>query len=848
MATFASLIHHQGGLHHSASQSRLYPAHDDPSPPHSQAPSTHSLFHTHPYAQAHSPDPDMPSTPLGRSNSSEHTSPPSTREVSFAELPPARRDTLDGTPPYIAHSSLEVSVPPAVFIRGAGGDYEPCLLMGEVVLNLAEATNIREITAHLVGKAKIHYNDVASTSSRSHSDSVVVLEHEWSFLPGDRRHMHTIKAGRHVFPFQMELDGNAPASLRTVGGNASVTYKIRANAIRGAFATNYADVKTFNVVRTFSPEALEYTQTLELENTWPGKVMYSIMIPHRAHAAGTEVPVSVKFTPLAKGVQVKTITTEIKEYTTLNTKSGPISSTRTVTTAKHEFRDGHAVDANTRSLLARTATAPLPLHNPLAPRQSRSTGSLPALAAQAAREREAEAAAAVAAFPVPVPGLSVHAAPETLTLGPPLRTPPNGLALTASPVQENGGEENVDLGAGDGEIDTTFKVQIPAWATPTHSVKPIQVSHKIKWCCMLSNLDGHTSELRCALPIHILSSLCAEEAWNATSNTRNLLFGSDEPEEPVFELPSYPEHVRDRIANAALDTTTVAPISAYTSPEASPRMTPMALPDLGHEMGVRFAEPFTSSSHISTADGEGYFSLGTSFADSELLSSLGSAFGGSSTSSSHQGSHAHTPVDSRNSSRPSSRPSSRHGSRASSPEPHDRAPGPSDSTTTLGSDSTARAGGLFHLPLSIKPLTSFNAKGKAKATTPPEGGMTGPSPTARRRHGGRTSTSRPPSPPHPMHSHDPLSQVPNYDIASRGFLGGGVVPLTAQAGLPSYDEAERLERSRSDTSLVDLARQVEQASLTDRLNAIANGAPGTQRNHHHANTMAGLQMTSSRRS
>ncbi|EJU04157.1 hypothetical protein DACRYDRAFT_20783 [Dacryopinax primogenitus] len=755
------------------------------------------------------------------------------------------------------HSSIEISMPPTLFIRGAGGDFEPCLLMGEVILNLAEATNIREITAHLSGKAKIHYNDNASTSSRSHSDSVSILEHEWSFLPGDRRHMHTIKAGRHIFPFQMEFEGNAPASLRTMGGNASISYKIRANAIRGAFATNFTDVKSFNVVRTFTNEALEYTQTLELENTWPGKVMYSIMIPHRAHAAGTEVPVSVKFTPLTKGVQVKTITTEIKEYATLTTKSGPVSSTRTVTTAKHEFQGGHAVDITPRSILPRTATAPIPLQAAAGPRTSRSTASLPGLAQQALDAAEA------AAFPPPFPGLSIHPAlPVT-------ETPPNGMVLTASPSLENTPngingangvngysgvngtyghqEENMDLGAGDGEIDTTFKVLIPAWVTPTHSIKPVQISHKIKWCCMLSNLDGHTSELRCALPIHVLSSLCAEEAWNATSNTRNLLFGNAEQEEPVIELPSYPEHIRDRIANAALESTIVAPISAsaYTSPATSPRLGPMPLPDVGHEPGVRFTESHTPS-RSSIAE-ESYFPTGTSFADSELLSSLGTAFSGSSASSSHTGSHVHTPVDSRNSSRPNSRPSSRVGSRASSPEPHDRGPGPSDSTTTLGSDSTTRGGGgLFHLPISIKPLTSFNPKGKSRATTPPDGSAPGPSPTTtRRRNAGRASTSRAPSPP-PHHHLDPLSQVPHYDIASRGFLGGGIVPLTAQIGLPSYDEAERLERSRSENSLTDLVRRVEHASLTNRLNAIANGDSGADRHRHHSNTLGALQMNAPR--
>jgi len=47
---------------------------------------------------------------------------------------------------------------------------------------------------------------------------------------------------------------------------------------------------------------------------------------------------------------------------------------------------------------------------------------------------------------------------------------------------------------------------------------------------------------------------------------------------------------------------------------------------------------------------------------------------------------------------------------------------------------------------------------------------------------------------------DPISQVPSYDIASRGFLGGGVVPI--DAGPPTYDDSERmLERTRSETAL-----------------------------------------------
>lgn len=62
---------------------------------------------------------------------------------------------------------------------------------------------------------------------------------------------------------------------------------------------------------------------------------------------------------------------------------------------------------------------------------------------------------------------------------------------------------------------------------------------------------------------------------------------------------------------------------------------------------------------------------------------------------------------------------------------------------------------------------------------------------------------------------DPISRVPSYNIASRGFLGGGITPLDTR--LPTYDASERaiertnssggeLARPKSDTALVDLGR------------------------------------------
>jgi hypothetical protein len=68
-----------------------------------------------------------------------------------------------------------------------------------------------------------------------------------------------------------------PSSIYANTGQASIVYNFRAMAIRPTFSTNYVANKTVNVVRAFTMQALEYQQTLEIENTWPEKIMYRIV-------------------------------------------------------------------------------------------------------------------------------------------------------------------------------------------------------------------------------------------------------------------------------------------------------------------------------------------------------------------------------------------------------------------------------------------------------------------------------------------------------------------------------------------------------------------------------------------
>ena len=177
----------------------------------------------------------------------------------------------------------------------------------------------------------------------------VICSHEWSFLEGGKKHSHTLKPGTHLFPFELRLGGSLPSSVNThANGGASVSYKLRATAVRPGFASNLTAACPVNLVRSFASEALEYQQTLEIENSWPEKVMYSLMLPHKAWAAGDDLIFVVKFAPLAKGIRVTSITTFINETTKTAIRSGHQETTRTVLTKRHEIVRGQAVPLEER--------------------------------------------------------------------------------------------------------------------------------------------------------------------------------------------------------------------------------------------------------------------------------------------------------------------------------------------------------------------------------------------------------------------------------------------------------------------------------------------------------------------
>ena len=261
------------------------------------------------------------------------------------------------------------------------------------------------------------------------------------------------------------------------------------------------------IVRSFTPDSLEYQQSSEIENTWPGKLMYSILLPHRAWAAGDTLTALAKFVPLSKGVRVLSVTSTISETVRVSlSKMVTPECTRPIVVAKHEIIGGKPVcrfefHYRTRIpfLYRREATA-----GPCSPTPIRDAGQ------GSSTESPSQAGSSVA----------------------------------------DAAEEDDDQSEG---LVVPLEFTLPSFLTPTHEVEPISVTHRIRWNVLIANPSGHTSEIRYSLNIHVLDGRVLSEARAASVPTRRLLlgmYGGQEEDEEDVQLPSYTAHIRDRVPTA----------------------------------------------------------------------------------------------------------------------------------------------------------------------------------------------------------------------------------------------------------------------------------------------------------
>lgn len=518
--------------------------------------------------------------------------------------------------------------------------------------------------------------------------------------------------------------------------------------------------------------------------------MYAIMVPHKAWAAGDTLCALVKFSPLSKGIRITGITTSLHEHLKTFGRSGAThDENRVACSVKHEIHNGRAVSVPYFSAASSLRWTQQHSHSPFSTNLSTPSVSDDARSPLLSEPFNPSTAATSNSGRTPL-DTPLDIAPS------PRNTSGDGSSLTLTSSASNlaGNSSSATIAAacftgdnnsfdiGEQEIVTTLELPLPGTLTPTHAVEPVHLSHRLRWNILLSNPDGHVSELRCSLPIHILDSSSLEDARAATRVTRRLLFGLEiaQDDGDEIQLPSYPSHVMDRVPD--------------DEEQAAAALATMGGSQNGTPSGLDWVNMQLMS--------DGQSSRPTSPPDSRLASRTSSRAPSPERRDRERGHHGFfsslkpfTKVTSSfsNHSRQSAQ-SHMHGDNNS--HATDESSLSSLSLTLSPSHGSATLSGSF-------PPTPD----RSQPGTPPLSYPTIQNGTPQRRPiSTSASASRTSSPRNTVitlpgtdttsidNEVAALSRVPHYAIASRGFLGG-ITPISSLRGLPSYEEASRPSRT-----------------------------------------------------
>ncbi|KAI1770334.1 hypothetical protein F4818DRAFT_450424 [Hypoxylon cercidicola] len=215
------------------------------------------------------------------------------------------------------------------FIVFRGNEHEASgqLLKGVLVLCLREHLKVEDVHLRLMGNCRVAWTDGKQTPSGIHNQKVdrttTILRHTWPPFVGESTHHNTLAPGNYEWPFEMMLPGDTSESVEGLY-QTGITYVLKATVSRGKLAKNLHSYKRFRIIRTLEPAALEFNHAMSVENIWPNKIEYSVVVPQKAVVFGSHVPLEMRFTPLLKGLEMGNITIKLIEIQEFSVQSYPV--------------------------------------------------------------------------------------------------------------------------------------------------------------------------------------------------------------------------------------------------------------------------------------------------------------------------------------------------------------------------------------------------------------------------------------------------------------------------------------------------------------------------------------------
>ncbi|KAH7175794.1 hypothetical protein EDB81DRAFT_751251 [Dactylonectria macrodidyma] len=215
-----------------------------------------------------------------------------------------------------------------IVFRGTEHESTGQLIKGVLVLCLQSSLRMEDVRLRLIGTLRhstIPNQDcfflsswadprgsAPGVSGQKVDKSTNILEHRWAPFVGTHGKSMTLPAGNYEWPFEYMLPGDTAESVEGIP-EASITYRIKATVGRGKLAYDLHAYKHLRIIRTLEPGALEFLHAMSVENIWPNKVDYSIVIPQKAVVFGGSVAMEMRFTPLLKALELGDITARLME-------------------------------------------------------------------------------------------------------------------------------------------------------------------------------------------------------------------------------------------------------------------------------------------------------------------------------------------------------------------------------------------------------------------------------------------------------------------------------------------------------------------------------------------------------
>ncbi|KAI5966256.1 uncharacterized protein KGF55_000565 [Candida pseudojiufengensis] len=126
-------------------------------------------------------------------------------------------------------------------------------------------------------------------------------------------HSFLLPKGNYSLPFKVYLPASVSETVESLP-IGTLLYKLQCSIERGRFERAHQISKHIRIVRTLHPQNMNLCDSIDVNNTWVGKLQYCVSMPKKGVAIGSTVPIHITIVPIAKGLSIKAINACIVEH------------------------------------------------------------------------------------------------------------------------------------------------------------------------------------------------------------------------------------------------------------------------------------------------------------------------------------------------------------------------------------------------------------------------------------------------------------------------------------------------------------------------------------------------------